>query len=156
MGGTLTLYMAAKHADVIKGAIPINAPVHIGSPDLAGLALDPAMPELIPGVGSDIKDPNSKELAYAELPVACLKQIYVLAAVTQDLLPRIKCPTLVMHSREDHIVSPTNGPITVRLLGSNRVELLWLDNSYHVATLDNDKGLIFERSIAFIKSIAGR
>ena len=156
MGGTLTLYSAAAHADVIKGAITINAPVLIGSPDLAGLALAAGMPEFIPGVGSDIKDPDSKELAYAQLPVASLKQIYALAAVTQDLLPRVKCPTLVMHSRDDHVVSPTNGPITVRLLGANRVELLWLDNSYHVATLDHDKDLIARRTIEFIRSIAGR
>jgi carboxylesterase len=112
------------------------------------------MPEFIPGVGSDIKDPDSKELAYLQLPVTCIKQIYALTAVTQDLLPRVKCPTLVMHSREDHVVSPANGPVTVRLLGASRVELLWLENSYHVATIDNDKDLIVQRTIEFINSIA--
>ena len=126
--------------------------MHIGSPDLAGLALAPGMPEFIPGVGSDIKDTDSKELAYPQLPVACIKQIYLLAAVMQDPLPRVTCPTLVMHSREDHVVSPSNDPITVRLLGANRVELLWLDSSYHVATIDNDKELIAQRTIGFIKS----
>ena len=156
MGGTLTLYTAAKHADVIKGAIAINAPVQISSPDLAGLALDTAVPEMIPGVGSDIKDPNSKELAYAELPVATLRHIYVLCAVTQDLLPRVKCPTLLMHSREDHIVNPSNGARIVQQIGTSRVELVWLENSYHVATIDNDKAEIFERTAAFIKSVAGR
>ena len=156
MGGTLTLYSAAKHADLIKGAIAINAPVQIGSPDLAGLALDSAVPEMIPGVGSDIKDPNTKELAYAELPVATLRHIYVLCAVTQDLLPRIKCPTLLIHSRDDHIVNPSNGLRIVQQIGTNRVELVWLANSYHVATIDNDKAEIFERTAAFIKSIAGR
>lgn len=156
MGGTLTLYTAAKHADVIKGAIAINAPVRIGSPDLAGLALDTVVPEMIPGVGSDIKDPQSKELAYAELPVAALRQIYVLCAVTQDLLPRVKCPTLVIQSRDDHIVNPSNAPRIVESIGTTRVELLWLENSFHVATIDNDKELIFERTAAFIKSIAGR
>ena len=34
--------------------------------------------------------------------------------------------------------------------------LLWLDNSFHVATLDHDKDLISARTAAFIKSIAGR
>lgn len=136
--------------------IAINAPVHIGSPDLAGLALDTMVPEMIPGVGSDIKDPNSKELAYAELPVATLRQIYVLCAVTQDLLPRVKCPTLLMHSRDDHIVSPTNGPRIVQQIGTKQVELVWLENSFHVATIDNDKAEIFERTAAFIRSIAGR
>ena len=139
MGGTLTLYTAAKHSDVIKGAISINGVVQVDIPDLAGLALDTAVPEMIPGVGSDIKDPGSEELAYAELPVAAIRQIYVLAAVTRDLLPRIKCPTLVIQSRDDHVVNPRNGPRIVRLVGSSRVELLWLDNSFHVATLDHDR-----------------
>ncbi len=65
MGGTLTLFTAASHADVIKGAIPINAVVQIGNPDMAGLAFGRGLPDTVPGIGSDVKDPNSKELAYA-------------------------------------------------------------------------------------------
>jgi carboxylesterase len=156
MGGTLTLYAAAKHADLIKGAIPINGTVQIGSPDLAGLALDPAAPEMVPGIGSDIKAPGVTELAYSEVPVAAIRQIYALVGATRDLLPRITCPTLVIQSRQDHVVDPSNGPRIVRLVGANRVELLWLDNSYHVATLDNDQDLIASRVVAFIQSIAGR
>lgn len=154
MGGILTLYTAAQHAGTVLGAISINAPVRIGSPDLAGLALLAQAPQAIPGVGSDIKDPASKELAYAELPVPALRQLYALAAVTRDLLPRITCPTLVMQSREDHLVHPDNARRIVRELGSSRIELQWLDNSFHVATLDHDKGLIAARTAAFIASIA--
>ena len=156
MGGTLTLYSAAQHAGVIKGAIPINATVQIGSPDLAGLALAPGMPETVPGIGSDIKAPGVTELAYSQVPVAALRQVYSLAAVTRDLLPRIQCPTLVIQSRVDHVVDPANGPRIVRLIGAKRVALLWLDDSYHVATLDNDKALIAAEVVAFIQSIAGR
>ena len=110
----------------------------------------------MPGIGSDVKDPNSKELAYAEVPVPAFRQVYALAAVTQDLLPRIKCPTLVITSREDHVVNPGNGPRIVGAVGSNRAELVWLENSYHVATIDHDKALIAQLTIDFIKSIAGR
>jgi len=34
--------------------------------------------------------------------------------------------------------------------------MAWLENSYHVATIDNDKALIAKLAIDFIKSIAGR
>ena len=156
MGGTLTLYTAAKHADVIRGAIPINATVRINSADLAGLALDPNAPATVPGIGSDIKAPGVVELAYKEVPVAALRQIYSLVGVTHDLLPRISCPTLVIQSREDHVVEPSNGPRIVKRIGASRVNLLWLDHSYHVATLDNDKDLIAQQTVAFIRSVAGR
>jgi carboxylesterase len=88
--------------------------------------------------------------------VASLKQIYLLAAVTRDLLPRISCPTLLMHSREDHLVNAANATRIIEHIGTKSVELLWLENSYHVATLDNDKELIARKAVEFIKSIAGR
>lgn len=156
MGGTLTLYTAAKNADTIKGAIPINAVVLIGKSEMASVAFDRNMPATVPGIGSDIKAPGVVELAYSEVPVPAFKQVYALAAVTHDLLPLVTCPTLVIQSREDHVVNPSNGPRIISGLGSRQSELLWLEDSYHVATIDNDKALIAERSIAFIRGIAGR
>ena len=85
MGGALTLYMAGKHANVFAGAFPINAVIHVDSPDLAGLPLDRNSPAMIPGIGSDVKDPASKELAYEEVPVAALKELFALIAVTREL-----------------------------------------------------------------------
>lgn len=156
MGGTLTLYTAAKQAAVIRGAVPINAVVQMGKSAMAGLAFDRSVPETVPGIGSDTKDKSVTELAYREVPVAAVREIYALAAVTHDLCPTITCPTLVITSREDHVVDPANGPRIVGLLGSGRIELLRLDNSYHVATIDHDKDLIARSVIAFIRSIAGR
>jgi carboxylesterase len=156
MGGTLALYTAASHPDLIRGAIPINAAVQLGNPDMAGLAFGRGLPATVPGIGSDIKDPGTQELAYAEVPVPAFRQIYALMAVTHDLLPRVQCPTLVITARQDHVVSPSNGPLIAGKVGANRVELLWLEDSYHVATLDHDKLLIATRAIDFIRSIAGR
>jgi carboxylesterase len=154
MGGTLSLYMAAMYPDVFKGVITINAAVQLETPELAALAFDSQAPITVPGIGSDIKHPNSKELAYSEVPVSSIKEGYALSSVTRDLLPKIKCPVLVITSREDHVVSPTNGRLIPNHLTASRIESLWLDNSYHVATIDNDKDLICESAFGFISSIA--
>ncbi|WP_428390574.1 alpha/beta hydrolase [Lichenicoccus sp.] len=153
MGGTLTLLTAARHADVIRGIIPINAVVRQGSPERAMLAFgsDPAL--MLPGIGSDIKAPNVRELAYPETPGRCLAELYMLTGVTHDLLGRITCPTLVLQSRDDHVVDPSNARLIAGALGAGRVELRWLEDSYHVATLDHDAPLIAEWSLQFIASI---
>ncbi len=156
MGGTLTLYTAAKHADIIKGAVPINAAVQLNSADMAGAALDAHMPATVPGIGSDIKKPGVVELAYKEVPVPAFRQAYALFSVTHDLLPKVTCPVLVIQSRDDHVVDPSNGPRIVRRLGSSRIDLRWLNDSYHVATLDNDLPLICSETLAFIRGITGR
>ena len=44
--------------------------------------------------------------------------------------------------RRDHVLPPENGPHLLEKLGSEDKELVWLENSYHVATLDNDADLI--------------
>lgn len=152
MGGTLTLYIAGAYAGQVAGIIPINAAITLNSPDLAGLAFHPAAPPAVPGVGSDIKKPGVTELAYPVVPVPAVRQLYALMAVTRELLPRISCPALVITSREDHVVPPMNGPLIVELLGSTDKRLLWLEESYHVATLDNDKERIAEETLAFIRS----
>ena len=156
MGGTLTLYTAAKHADIIQGAVPINAAVQLNSADMAGAALDAHMPATVPGIGSDIKKPGVVELAYKEVPVPAFRQAYALFSVTHDLLPKVTCPVLVIQSRDDHVVDPSNGPRIVRRLGSSRIDLRWLNDSYHVATLDNDLPLICSETLAFIRGITGR
>jgi len=151
MGGTLTLWAAGQFPDRFAGIVPINAAVSIDSPDMAALAFAPDAPAELPGIGSDIKAEGVKELAYPVTPVPAIKHLIALGAVTQFMLPRIKCPALVIHSREDHVVPPRNGELIMGAISSAEKELLWLENSYHVATLDNDKELILERTLAFIK-----
>jgi carboxylesterase len=42
----------------------------------------------------------------------------------------------------------------VRTISSDDIRLLWLNNSYHVATLDNDKDLIVDRIGGFFSEVA--
>jgi carboxylesterase len=153
MGGTLTLYMAAMHPEVIRGAAPINGAVFVDNPDMAGLAFMAGAPPTVPGVGGDIKKPGVTELAYEDVPVPAIRQLYALMSVTRELLPRVKCPTLVIQSRDDHVVVPGNAPFIIDHIGAEDKRLLWLENSYHVATLDHDKELIAGEILKFIQRL---
>ena len=153
MGGMLTLALAARHPDLVAGAIPINAVAGEQDGTLADVVLDANAPPRIPGIGSDIKAEGVEELAYKEVPVSCLRDIYVAQAAVGDILHRISCPIQVIQSRDDHVVHPSNAKRIAGRVSSSDVRLLWLDNSYHVATLDNDKELIAETAGAFIREI---
>ena len=151
MGGTLTLYMAAKYPNRFKAIAPINACVEFQNPDLAALAFDHAAPATVPGVGSDIKKPGIQEIVYADVPVPAIKQIYGLMSVTKDLLPRISAPALVLVSPEDHIVPAVNANMIMAAIGSPLRQQVVLQESYHVATLDNDAELIQRSVRSFFK-----
>jgi carboxylesterase len=154
MGGTLTLNLAARFPDIVCAIAPIAAGAGVTNDAISGILLKKPPPRRIPGIGSDIKASGVKELAYAETPVACLRELTVLSSLTKNLLHKIVCPTLVIHGREDHVVPPVNAMKIVKAIRSDDIRLLWLNNSYHVATLDNDKDLIVERVGEFFTEIA--
>ena len=152
MGGTLTLYMAARCPQRFKAIAPINACVSFNNPDFAALAFDHAAPATVPGVGSDIKKPGITEIVYADVPVPSIKQIYALMAATRDMLPRITAPTLVLASPDDHIVPFVNASMILGGINSPLRQQVLLQESYHVATLDNDAALINESVRTFFKA----
>ena len=57
---------------------------------------------------------------------------------------RSRCPVLILTSPQDHVVEPANGDFLAADVGGP-VERVTLERSYHVATLDYDKDVIFER-----------
>ena len=144
MGGMFSLYFAAIRPDLIRGIVPINACVYLGNP------------ATVPGVGSDTKAEGIEELVYPEVPIPPVKEFMAIMRVTDDLLPAVTAPALIFQSTEDHVVPPENGPHILEKLGSTDKELVWLENSYHVATLDNDKDLIAERTMRFVREHVAR
>jgi esterase/lipase len=104
-----------------------------------------------PPIASDIKKPGVTELAYPKLPTRALVQLTKLWVVTRAELGRVTAPTIVFHSREDHVVEPVNSEILLAGIGSTDTTEVLLENSYHVATLDNDAPLIFAGSVDWIR-----
>jgi carboxylesterase len=154
MGGTITCFLGERYADKVAGLMPINAEV---SKPTRGLSLTPVLKyvlKTIPGVGSDIKDPNAKESCYDKVSVPAAAELYKLTKVTKRDIGKITAPILVFTSREDNLAPPANGPFILEHVSSQDKELVWLENSYHVATLDFDKQLIIERCVEFINRLS--
>lgn len=147
MGGTLTLYMAEKHPE-IKAIIPINAAVEIS--DMEGAA-DLQDVRFLDAIGSDIKKADVKELAYEKTPVKSIGEIVQLMELVKGGLADIQCPALIFVSSEDHVVPPDNSRLILDRISSKDKKLITMENSYHVATLDNDQQLIIDETLAFIK-----
>ncbi|OKO90172.1 alpha/beta fold hydrolase [Geobacillus proteiniphilus] len=153
MGGTLTLHLAEHHPD-IRGIVLVNAAIDIPA-IRAGLAGGGELPRYLDSIGSDLKNPDVKELAYEKTPTASLLQLARLMEQTKAKLDRIVCPALIFVSDEDHVVPPGNADIIFQGISSTEKEIVRLRNSYHVATLDYDQPMIIERSLEFFAKHAG-
>jgi carboxylesterase len=58
----------------------------------------------------------------------------------------------VFHSREDHVVEPVNTQVLLDGVASTDTTEVVLEDSYHVATLDNDAPRIFAGSVDWIRA----
>lgn len=154
MGGTITCFLGERYADRVAGLMPINAAVSKLNPLLPLTPVAKYVLKTIPGVGSDIKDPAAREACYDKVPVPAAAELYQLMKATKADIARITAPILIFSSREDHVVNTSNGPFILEHVSSTDKELVWLENSYHVATLDNDKQLIIDRCVEFIKRLS--
>jgi carboxylesterase len=64
----------------------------------------------------------------------------------------ISAPILLISSREDHVVTSDNGDELVAKV-SGPIERIWLENSYHVATIDNDQELVESLTLDFLARV---
>lgn len=152
MGGTLVLRLAEQRADQVAGLVVVNASLATERKDAKVL---PVLAKVLPyfkGVADDIKKPGSHELAYPKLPLKAALSLQQAWPVVRADLGRITCPVLVYRSTEDHVVEPVS--TQALLAGVPQAEERLLENSYHVATLDNDAETIFEGSLAFVREHA--
>jgi carboxylesterase len=158
MGGLLTLYLAEKHSDSLAGIMPISSPVRWLAPGANGVALKfvgvlKHVLKTFPGPGHDLKDPDVVEVAYEKLSTNAAHELVKLAGVVDADLARITCPVRLFAAREDHVVPPRNSQYIYDNVSSSDKEIIWLDNCYHVATLDYDKEKIFESSYNFMTQV---
>ena len=71
-----------------------------------------------------------------------------------DCLPlKIKSPALILHPRDDDLADIDNAFYLQKNLGG-RVEMVVLEDSYHIITLDKQRQVVVERSVAFADGIA--
>lgn len=147
MGGTLALHLANTYNDN-QGLVLINPALTI--PSLEHLR-GKTTPRYIDEGEPDIKAEDVYEITYEKTPLAAIHQLQNLMEHTPAVLPNIHNPILVMKSAVDNVVPPENSDFIMEQIGSSHKSKLTLHNSFHVASMDNDKDLIVEACHQFVQ-----
>jgi carboxylesterase len=75
---------------------------------------------------------------YPYYPVALLYQHRLLIRDFMKRLPFIRVPVLLVQAKNDDISSPRNSQVIYDTIESKIKKILWLENSYHVVTVDQE------------------
>lgn len=149
-GAALALDLAARYPDQIAGVVTLAGFVATKDPRRFLTPMIRRVVRSLPGVGNDIADPELKEIVYDRLPTSGVHFMLKQVKKARLGLPSVTAPILVMHGRNDRTVLPFNAEIIYNTVASVDKEIVWLERSNHVITLDHDRNDVFDRTHRFI------
>jgi carboxylesterase len=154
MGGSLACRVVADHAEEVRGLVAVNPfidpPAETFREALRALLADGI--RRAPGIGGDAADPSAQEVGYRELPLAALLSLSEGLDDLLERLPRITCPILLLTSRVDHVVPTVSSDILAERV-TGPVERVWLERSWHLATLDYQRDDVARRAVEFANKL---
>ena len=152
MGGALTAALAEGHPEV-AGIVLVNAPV--AAPRELAASLEELLAggvDVIDSIGGDIADPDADEVSYDATPLRPLLTMLTAGEQVRERLSDILQPTLIITSRQDHVVNPEDSDVLAAAI-SGPVERRWLEKSFHVATLDYDRAEVEAATVEFARRV---
>jgi carboxylesterase len=149
-GGTLAIEFAARNPERVAGLVTLAGMVYTKDPRRFFAPVIRRLTKSVAGVGNDIADPRGREIVYERLPTAAAHELLRLCKRARAALPLVRCPILIMHGRNDHTVHPSNAQLIFDSVSSRDKELVWMERSYHVITLDYDRDEVFRRTYEFM------
>jgi carboxylesterase len=166
MGGLLALRLARLHPEQVSALVVMSTPLRLRRLQVIGIRAVSRLPfdlRKLPGLcvpklnGSDISDPEVRYTnpSLRAFPVAALKGLVDLMDTVRADLPAIRTPTLVVHGRKDHTVPMEDSLELTGCLGSEVIERLWLEKSFHIVLQDVERGEVVDRALRFLGRNAG-
>lgn len=176
-GAVLSLMLAANHPDKVQGTalfaptlwlngwlIPWHARLFrlvcnrrianlIGFPDLHPHGIkDQRIRDFIRNA---LFSGDSSEAGLPSTPGGAVLEHRRLVQATKRVLKNVHQPALIVHPREDDYADLDNSWYLQRNL-KGLVDMVVLDDSYHIVTVDRQRHIVVERAAGFVESVVKR
>ncbi|WP_230412922.1 alpha/beta hydrolase [Paraburkholderia antibiotica] len=91
------------------------------------------------------------EVGPSTISLAALHQASRLARAARKEVAAVQNDTLVIHAIDDETSSPRNPRFVIDRIGANFLRTLWLDDSYHMITSDNEREIVARETALFLR-----
>ena len=154
LGSILALQAGLRHREV-EAVMAYSPPIISGDPRAL---IAPLLARVLPSVArpaEDFVDPATAERiwTYGRWPSRCCVRVLELIRATRRQLAELQQPLLVVASRKDRVITARGVEWLRRRVGSQHVELHWLENSGHVITADAQWRLVADQTLTFLERL---
>ena len=109
--------------------------------------------EMRAAIKSALKSKHVAESGADVLGYALIKEGQVLIREARYNIHLIECPTLIVHSVDDEIVHIRNAEWAFKKIRSVDKEIIYLGDSYHMITIDNERETVNQETIRFLQKV---
>ncbi|MGB4812269.1 MAG: alpha/beta fold hydrolase [Methylophilaceae bacterium] len=96
------------------------------------------------------------KVGYFKTPATVVLESVRLIKAAKKCLKNVVVPTLIVHATEDDMASIKNAHYTQANIASETIETFFVDDTYHVLTLDKRKDDVAKRAALFCKEQASK
>ncbi len=152
LGSLLSLHLAA-HNEEVAGVMAYSPAIKVSD---WRASLIPALKYIMPNFpkGEDfVTDPDAlaHNWSYDGLPLHAAHEIMRLSREVRRSLPQVSCPILIVQGALDPAIAPECAQIVNDEVSSKEKEVLILNNSGHLVTIDSEWETVAERTCQFIQ-----
>ena len=151
LGALLSLYLSANH-DSVQGVVAYSPPLPLANARSYLFPLKYLLPSL-PKPKDYFANPEAEALLwnYSVAPLRAYYELLRFIRVVRKEMHKIRCPILVIHSTKDSIIHPSSAQNVLGGVSSTDRDLLTLQKSGHVLTVDAEWTQVADRTLDFIK-----
>ncbi len=96
---------------------------------------------------------NNPWKGYKVNPLKAALQLKRLQGLTDQFLPQVRQPVLIIQSKLDRTADPRSAQMVYDRVGSCKKELHWLEHSSHCVILDKERDLVTSWTLDFLQRI---
>lgn len=148
MGGLLAMLLAVEYP--VSRVVSMSAPIYIADERLRWLSVYRMFRRFVPKRRRKLDVAAEYNVGYNTTPLRSLSSLLQLMQLVKSNLSKLHAPLLVVQSKAEHTVRPESADYIYQQAGSHEKELVWLEKSGHVITLDIEREILFQRVAGFL------
>lgn len=102
-------------------------------------------------VARSMQNTDFSEIGPATISLPALHHASKLGRSVKQRLSEIRCDCLVVHAIDDETASPKNAQRVLGCIGSVFQRAIFLDDSYHMITVDNEREIVAREAVVFLR-----
>lgn len=160
LGALLAIHLAATRPNDVRALVLLANAIRLASPfpDWPLRFIDRfKIPDFsLPKAGADISDPAARKthLTYGTQPVHSAIEVLRAGERVEQLLGSIRCPTLIVHGRRDHVCPVTNAHRVAGKINTADQRIVILPRSFHIITRDVEQEVVRSELVMFFQRFA--